>query len=166
MLKHLFKLKHEYGIWKLKKCGLSIGTGTLIFNEAEDYGCRPELITIDSNCVIASGVRFISNPALSGDFTIMNKTCKKGIVIHDNCFIGMDSIIYPNVQIGPNSIVGAGAVVTGDVLPNTCVIGNTARVTCTIDTYIRICEKNIIKGYNSCNKKEILEKLLWECCIT
>ncbi|WP_427337958.1 acyltransferase [Caloranaerobacter sp. DY30410] len=36
------------------------------------------------------------------------------IIIKDNCFIGVNSIILPNVTIGPNSVV-AGSVVMKDM---------------------------------------------------
>jgi acetyltransferase-like isoleucine patch superfamily enzyme len=43
------------------------------------------------------------------------------IDVRDNSFIGHGAIIMPGVTIGPNSVVGAGAVVTRDVPPNTVV---------------------------------------------
>ena len=39
------------------------------------------------------------------------------ISIGDNCNIGWDTIIMPNVQIGKNCVIGAGAVVTKSI-PN------------------------------------------------
>lgn len=42
-------------------------------------------------------------------------------------FIGANAIILPNVKIGPNAIIGAGAIVTKDVLPGTIVGGVPAR---------------------------------------
>ena len=49
------------------------------------------------------------------------------IVVEDNCVIGMRALIFPNVRIGPNSIVSAGSVVISDVPPNTIVMGVPAR---------------------------------------
>lgn len=48
--------------------------------------------------------------------------------IGQNCFIGARSLILPGVTIHDNSIVGAGAVVTRDVPPNSIVAGNPATV--------------------------------------
>lgn len=42
--------------------------------------------------------------------------------------IGVNSVILPGVTIGEGAIVGAGAVVTKDVAPNTVVAGVPARV--------------------------------------
>jgi maltose O-acetyltransferase len=50
------------------------------------------------------------------------------ITIEDNAWIGGGTIVLPGVVIGENAIVGAGAVVTKDVPPNTLVVGNPARV--------------------------------------
>ena len=47
--------------------------------------------------------------------------------IRDNVFIGHQAILMPGVTIGPDAIVAAGAVVTGDVPPDTIVAGIPAR---------------------------------------
>lgn len=50
------------------------------------------------------------------------------VEIMDNCFIGSESIILPDIRIGPNAIVAAGAVVTKDVPEGAIVAGNPAKV--------------------------------------
>ena len=52
----------------------------------------------------------------------------KPIVIHDNVWIGRNSIINKGVTIGENSIVAAGSIVTKDVPANSIVAGNHAKV--------------------------------------
>lgn len=52
----------------------------------------------------------------------------KPIIVEDNVWIGGSATILGGVTIGKNAIVGAGAVVTKDVEPNTIVVGNPARV--------------------------------------
>lgn len=49
------------------------------------------------------------------------------IDIRDHVFIGFNAIILPNVTIGPNAIVAAGAVVTKDVAEGDIVAGVPAR---------------------------------------
>jgi maltose O-acetyltransferase len=49
------------------------------------------------------------------------------ITIRDNVWLGGGAIILAGVSVGENAIVGAGAVVTKDVPPNTVVVGNPAR---------------------------------------
>ena len=50
------------------------------------------------------------------------------VVIHDNVWIGMHAVILKGVEIGENSVVAAGAVVTKCVPPNVVVAGNPAIV--------------------------------------
>lgn len=52
----------------------------------------------------------------------------KPVKICRNCDIGINAVILPGVTIGEGSIVGAGAVVTKDVEPNTIVAGVPAKV--------------------------------------
>jgi acetyltransferase-like isoleucine patch superfamily enzyme len=52
----------------------------------------------------------------------------KPIVIERNVWIAAGSTIIGGVTVGENSVVAAGSVVTKDVLPNTLVGGNPARV--------------------------------------
>lgn len=56
----------------------------------------------------------------------------RGLYLHtrvgENCFIGGRSLIMPGVEIGDNSVVGAGSVVTKSVPPRSVVAGNPARI--------------------------------------
>jgi acetyltransferase-like isoleucine patch superfamily enzyme len=52
----------------------------------------------------------------------------KPIVIKKNVWIAAGATIVGGVTVGENSVVGAGAVVTKDVPPNSFVGGNPARV--------------------------------------
>ena len=52
----------------------------------------------------------------------------KPTVIEDNCWIGHGAMIMNGVRIGEGAVVGAGSVVTKDVLPYAIVVGNPARV--------------------------------------
>ncbi|RWR29825.1 hypothetical protein D2T29_13640 [Sinirhodobacter populi] len=45
------------------------------------------------------------------------------VIIKDDVFIGRGATILPGVTIGPRAIVGAGAIVSKDVPPNSVVAG-------------------------------------------
>lgn len=47
--------------------------------------------------------------------------------IEDDVWIGARAIILPGVRIGTGSVIGAGAVVSRDVLPGAIAVGNPAR---------------------------------------
>ena len=49
------------------------------------------------------------------------------IILEDYCWVATGAIIMPNVTIGEGAVVGAGSVITKDVLPWTIVIGNPAK---------------------------------------
>lgn len=51
----------------------------------------------------------------------------KGIRIGEDCWIGAGVRVLDDVEIGDRAIVGAGAVVTGDVLPEMIVAGVPAK---------------------------------------
>jgi maltose O-acetyltransferase len=49
------------------------------------------------------------------------------IVIGRHVWIGGGAIILPGVSVGDNAVIGAGAVVTRNVPPDSTVVGNPAR---------------------------------------
>ena len=51
----------------------------------------------------------------------------ESISIGDDCWIGGGVVISPGIKIGERVIVGAGAVVTKDLPPDTIALGNPAR---------------------------------------
>jgi len=97
-------------------------------------GCIDKVI-IGSNVLMASRT-YISDHS-HGEITkealllppSARKLVSKGpVIIKDNVWIGEGTCILPGVTIGENSIVGANAVVTKDVPPNTVVGGIPAKV--------------------------------------
>lgn len=161
-----YRLVHKFEMKRLVKNGLRMGNHIIVFNSEEDYGYNPHLVSIGNNCVITSGVKFITNPGMVAGATYgsMNDEApvRAEIIVHDNCFIGLNAIIWPGVNIGPNSVIGAGAVVMNDIEPNRCVAGNPAKVTCTLQFYERICKKNHTFKYNQKTKRTVLQQFFWK----
>lgn len=74
---------------------------------------------------------------------------KIGLVdIEDGVFIGAGSTILPNVRIGKNSIIGANTVVTKNIPQNVVVVGNPAKIICSVDEYT-IKMKNLMNEKNT-----------------
>jgi hypothetical protein len=57
----------------------------------------------------------------------------RSVVLEDNVWLGDGVIVCKGVRIGRNSVVGAGAVVVGDVPSHVVVAGNPARVVKELD---------------------------------
>jgi acetyltransferase-like isoleucine patch superfamily enzyme len=99
------------------KCGLS---GTVI-------GAYDEII-------IGNGVLCGANTTIT-DFDwhpIQRETSKEmafaPILIHDNVWLGMNTVVLKGVEIGENSIIGANSVVTKSIPPNVIAAGNPAKI--------------------------------------
>lgn len=99
-----------------------------------------ELLDIGSYVSIAEGVKFIlgGNHPYNGLMTypfkvnFLNEKTEAysngPIVVKDDVWIGMDSLILSGVTIGQGAIVAAGSVVVKDVPPYAIVGGNPAKV--------------------------------------
>lgn len=61
---------------------------------------------------------------------LRSKQAQYNITIHigNNVWIGANSVILPGVNIGDNSVIGAGSVVTGDIPSNVVAVGNPCRL--------------------------------------
>ena len=61
---------------------------------------------------------------------LRSKQAQYNIPIHigNNVWIGANSVILPGVNIGDNSVIGAGSVVTKDIPSNVVAVGNPCRV--------------------------------------
>ena len=85
-------------------------------------------IIIGDACMIAHGV-YISDADWHGIYDRAEPVGNtKPVIFEDNVWICDSAIICKGVRIGKNSIIGAGAVVTKDVPPNSIFAGNPAKL--------------------------------------
>jgi len=96
-----------------------------------------EGVHIEDNVFIGHGVMFTNDlfpRATNSDGSLQTETDWKVIETHikKGASIGSNATILCGITIGENALIGAGAVVTKDVSPNTIVAGNPARVIKTI----------------------------------
>jgi maltose O-acetyltransferase len=86
-------------------------------------------VRIGHHVFIGPGVQiYTAAHNLQAEARIQGWEVAKPIVIEDNVWLGGSAILLPGVRVGRNAVVGAGAVVSGDVPRNTVVAGNPARV--------------------------------------
>lgn len=84
-------------------------------------------ITLGRGCYLAPNVGIITANHDPRNLDIHLQA--EDVVIGDNCWIGMNSVILPGVVLGPGTIVGAGSVVTKSFVEGGCVIaGSPARL--------------------------------------
>jgi acetyltransferase-like isoleucine patch superfamily enzyme len=111
----------------LRRQGAQIGEGCVIIPTT--LGTEPYLVKLGHRVVIAGGVTFITHDGATALFRHEVPELQNfgPIVIEDNVVVGFNAVLFGNIRIGADSIVGAGSVVIADVPPGTIVMGNPAR---------------------------------------
>jgi acetyltransferase-like isoleucine patch superfamily enzyme len=103
--------------------GVEIGAGTRVQSHA--FIC--ELVTIGARCFISHGVMFINDLFSGGGPAHGDKTLWKSTSVGNDVSIGTNATILP-VRIVDNVVIGAGSVVTKDILEPGIYAGNPARL--------------------------------------
>jgi serine acetyltransferase len=94
-------------------------------------------VTIKSGVQLWDGVRLEDDVFIGPNVTFTNDPFPRSkqypqeylkIVVERGASVGANATLLPGVRVGRNAMVGAGAVVTKDVPPNSIVVGNPARI--------------------------------------
>lgn len=122
-----------------RKQGAQIGEGCSIIPTS--LGTEPYLVKLGNRVTIASGVTFITHDGGAWLFReeIPDLQVFGPIIVEDNCVIGENVILMPNIRIGRNTIVAAGSVVIADIPANSIAMGVPARVIGSIEKYREKC---------------------------
>jgi acetyltransferase-like isoleucine patch superfamily enzyme len=96
--------------------------GTTIYARSE--------VIIGDNCMLGHGTIILDNNFHNISIDPVKRRCSeivsRPIVLGDNVWVGRQSIILKGVNIGDNSIIAAGSVVTKNVPPDQLFGGNPA----------------------------------------
>jgi acetyltransferase-like isoleucine patch superfamily enzyme len=128
-----------------------------------------ENIVIGNNVLISHGVNIMDTNAHEidsemraegfiktfefGTNYLKDRVLTSPIVIHDNVWIGFNSIILKGVTINEGAIISAGSVVTKDVPAFTIVAGNPAVVKKQLkQQWIRFYDCELVKLYKKCTR--------------
>lgn len=142
---------NEKYIHYLRQGGAKIGDHTIFYNpelKPMDETSLP-FIEIGDNCRITRGVIILAHDY---SYAVLRPVfhemlLKVGVTrIGNNVFIGMNSIILMNSDIGDNVVIGAGSVVNGKIPSNCVVAGNPARVICDLDAYHKKLSEQFINN--------------------
>jgi len=160
VLKYLFrsiyaKLNH---VGYAKYIGVNIGKNVHIYGNPKDmFGSEPWRITLGNNVHITRDVLFITHDGGTLLFRdrIPDLEITSPINVGDNVYIGVRSIILPGVEIGSNTIIAAGSVVTKSVPCNTVFGGVPARKIKDIEEYLKNIEnKSLHLGHLKGKEKD------------
>lgn len=133
--KTLYTLQTKGGSAYARSLGVKVGEGCRIYTNK--FGSEPFLIQIGNRVTITSGVVLLTH---DGSTWLMRddkgrRYLYRRIVIGNDVFIGINSIIMPGVIIEDRVIVGAGSVVTKSVPSGSIVAGNPAKIIGNYDHY-------------------------------
>lgn len=136
-----------------RPCGLRVGHDTGIYIETFfDVGPRGN-VEIGNYCTLAGPIISTNGRVSIGDYVLISRevviadsfaplppspgrfaperpTCERAdnaIIIGDDVWIGTRAVLLPGTRLGPGVIVGAGAVIEGEVPPYAVMAGNPAR---------------------------------------
>jgi len=100
----------------------TIGKNTKI--QSHSFIC--ELVSIGDECFVGHGVMFINDLFSEGRPANGNNYLWKNTKIGNNVYIGSNSTILP-IEICDNVVIGAGAVVTKNIIESGIYVGNPAK---------------------------------------
>jgi len=129
-----------------KKIGVNFKGKCQLYGKI-DWGSEPWIITIGDNVFITEGAQFITHDGGTLLFRdrVPDLEITKPIVIGNNVYMGLKTIIMPGVTIGNNVVIGAGSIVTKDIPDNSVAAGVPARVIKSTDEYFEKLQRESIK---------------------
>ena len=146
----------------LKKIGVRVGNDVVLFrpmNTTIDTQ-NPHLLKIGNHVMITGPVTILTHDY---SWSVLKRKYGEIIgnqqetVLEDNIFIGWGATILAGSHIGPNSIIGAGSIVSGNLEGNAVYAGSPAHKIMSIEDYYKKRKKkqlteavNYVKCYKEC----------------
>lgn len=117
--------------------GVNFVPGSLKIYGKINWGSEPWIIKIGKNVHLTNNISFITHDGGTLLFRekVRDLEITKPIIIGDNVYIGVNSIILPGVLIEDNVIIGAGSVVTKNIPKGSVYAGNPAKFIKSFDEY-------------------------------
>lgn len=83
------------------------------------------LVIIGNNVLIGPNVTIVTE-LHNKDLETRRNVYSSPVVIEDDCWIAVNTLILPGVTIGKGSVIAAGSVVTRDIPPGSVAMGTPA----------------------------------------
>ena len=156
---YFFKLRDSTKI--AKALGVKLGKNCKFLDDpVAMFGTEPYLIKIGDHVELTHGVKLITH---DGSVWILrereqykNVDFMAPIVIGNNTFVGMNSLILPGTQIGNNVIIGMGAV----VMDNAIIPDNTIIAAGSVVLSNSVLESGVYAGAPAKKVKDVSEKVI------
>jgi len=130
-----FQTGHGVMVRERNKIGNNVSIGTHSIVERDNV--IGDDVRIHSNCFIPEFIEIRNRAWIGPNVAILNvlhppcpafEECAKGTIIHENAKIGGNVTLGPRIEIGANSLIGSGSVVTRSIPPDSLAYGNPAKV--------------------------------------
>jgi len=127
-----------------KYLGVNSGENLHIYGSSyKMFGTEPWCVTLGESVYLTDEVRFITHDGATLIFRnkIPDLEITQPIIVGDNVYFGVNTIVLPGVIIGSNCIIGAGSVVTKDIPDNSVFAGVPAKYIKSTDEYLEQAQK-------------------------
>lgn len=95
--------------WALRRLGVTLGTGVSWGLEATPDVFWPELITLESDCIVGYDATILCHEFLQEEYRTGE------VVVGERAMVGAGAILLPGVEVGADAQVAANSLVTEDV---------------------------------------------------
>ncbi len=131
-------VSHNF-IFALRASSVSIGSNTTFNGSSTIQLHEPSRVTIGEDCMFSGDTNITTSDmhSIVEQHSGIRLNPASDVIIEDHVWVGARAFILKGCRVGKGSIIGLGAVVTGDVPACAIVAGNPARVVRTGVTWRR-----------------------------
>lgn len=123
----------------LRSKGIEIGEGTMMRPKTTHIDLtRPSLIKIGQDCYMSENFTLLTHDWVTGVFIRAGYEFLPSsgrVTIGDNVGFGQNVMVLKGVNIGDNTFIGAGSIVTRDIPANSIAVGAPCKVIMTLDEF-------------------------------
>lgn len=121
---------------ELRELGARIGDDVYVGPEVYVEKDFAELLTIEDGVILSQGVTILLHDSSLNN--VVGAPIRFGpVVLREGCYIGANATVMCGVEVGAGALVGACALLNGDVPAGMVAYGQPARVTGTVEEVAR-----------------------------